>query len=53
MGFWSKVSKALNLVETVAPILPIPDKAKQAIAKVGEVEHKAEDVIRRGSTRTA
>jgi hypothetical protein len=47
MGFWSRVSKVLHIIETVAPILPIPQKVKAGVAKGGEIEHKVEDIIRK------
>lgn len=45
MGIWSKVKKAIAVATTVAPILPIPAKAKRIIAKVGETEEDVEAIV--------
>lgn len=49
MGFWSKFGKGLvqawNTAKEVAPVLPIPDKAKRVIAKGGEVEDDVKAII--------
>lgn len=46
MGIWSKLKKALTVTTMIAPALPIPDKAKKVIAKTGEIEQDAEDLVR-------
>lgn len=42
MGFWKKlgkgVSKGIDIATQIAPVLPIPSKAKRVIAKVGETQ---------------
>lgn len=46
MGWWSKIKKALMIAEAVAPVLPIPAKAKAVIKTVGDKEREVETIIR-------
>lgn len=46
MGWLSKLKKALTVAETVAPLLPVPDRVKQGVAKAGEIERDAEDLAK-------
>lgn len=49
MGFWSKLGNGLKkgvaVATTVAPVLPIPDKLKKIIGKVGETTDDVGAVI--------
>jgi len=46
VGWLKKLGKAWEVVKASAPVLPIPDKAKNVIAKGGEIEQDVTDVIR-------
>lgn len=46
MGFWSKVAKAINVAVAVAPALPISEKSKRVVQKVGETEQDVEAIVR-------
>lgn len=46
MGFWKKFKQGLVTAGVIAPVLPIPDKAKKIIQKVNETEQDVEDIIR-------
>lgn len=45
MGFWSKAKKGIDVAKTIAPLLPIPAKAKRIVAKVGEAEEDVEAIV--------
>lgn len=45
MGLLSTLKKALAVAVTIAPTLPIPDKAKRVIAKVGETEQDVAAIV--------
>lgn len=45
MSLWSKVKKAISVAVEIAPVLPIPAKAKKVVAGVGKVEADVEAVI--------
>lgn len=45
MGFWSKVKKAITVAVEVAPVLPIPEKAKRIVSKVGHAESDVEAIV--------
>lgn len=51
MGVLSKLKAALGLVETVAPLLPIPEKGKRVIAKVGVTERDVEAMVKEIKTK--
>lgn len=46
MGWLSKIKKAISVAVEVAPSLPIPQKAKNVVAKAGHAEQDVEDIIR-------
>lgn len=48
MGFWKKLAgglrKGIGVAVEVAPVLPIPEKAKRIVLKVGETERDVEAI---------
>ena len=52
MGIWSKIKKAIAVAVEVAPALPIPDKAKRIVAKVGHAESDVEAIVEEVKPRT-
>lgn len=41
-----KLKAIIGWAEVIAPIAPIPDKTKRAVAKVGGVERSVEDLVK-------
>jgi hypothetical protein len=46
MGFWGAVKKGWDMARTVAPVLPLPPKAKTVISAVNDVEQRIEQAVR-------
>lgn len=49
MGFWSKLGKGLQkgleVSGMIAPVLPIPDKAKRIIVKADKIEDDVTAIV--------
>lgn len=45
MGVWGALKKGWAIARTVAPVLPLPPKAKTVISAVDDVERRIEQAV--------